>query len=137
MRKAIVAVPRGHYPPRAPYYSQAVKAEGAQLVFIAGQASLDEHGHVVGVGDIGRQLEQTLENMQLVLQEAGLSFDHVVRFLVFLRNREDIPALNEARAQLYPKYFADRAYPASSLIVVKDFVLQDMLLEIEATAVAD
>ena len=40
------------------------------LVIVSGQAALDEHGQVVGVGDFDAQAEQTFRNLSRVL-EAG------------------------------------------------------------------
>jgi endoribonuclease L-PSP len=64
-----------------------------------------------------------------VLQAAGSSLDHVVSTTTYLVNASDYRALNEVRAQ----YFAKDA-PASAVVVVKELVRPDLLVEVEAVA---
>jgi enamine deaminase RidA (YjgF/YER057c/UK114 family) len=70
-------------PPDGPF-SHGVKV--GNLVFLAGQAAVDQEGRVVGKGDIEAQTTQTLENLQLVLEAAGATFDDVATITVYLTN---------------------------------------------------
>jgi enamine deaminase RidA (YjgF/YER057c/UK114 family) len=69
------------------------------------------------------------KNVQQVLHAAGSSLDHVVTTTTYLVNASDYRALNEVRAQ----YFAADA-PASAVVVVKELVRPDLLVEVEAVA---
>ena len=48
-------------------------------VFISGQQSLDEHGSVVGSGDIAAQTRRVFENMKSSLEALGMNLSDLVR----------------------------------------------------------
>jgi enamine deaminase RidA (YjgF/YER057c/UK114 family) len=136
MKKTRVPTPKGHSPQRDPNYSEGIIAEGKRLLFVAGQAAGDESGNIVGIDDLHAQLKQTLDNMKLVLEEAGASFKNVVKILTFLRDYEDVSKFFKARGELYPQYFRDGIYPPNSLVIAS-LAAKELLIEIEAIAVMD
>ena len=76
-------------------FSQAIKVDKAKLeslLFISGQASIDEKENVIGKGDIKAQTRQTLENMISVLSQLGATMDDVVKVTIFV---PDISHFNE------------------------------------------
>jgi enamine deaminase RidA (YjgF/YER057c/UK114 family) len=78
-------------------------------VLLAGTASIDSQGEIVHPNDAVKQTCHMLENMEALLQEAGLSLDHAVQMIVYLRDRSDYPAVSailEARFGGLPKIFA-------------------------------
>jgi len=93
-------------------YSQAVDL--GDLVFLSGQIPLDPaSGQVVGVGDIQAQTERVLQNVQGVLQTAGLTMAHVVRTTVYMVDLAEFAKMNE----VYAKYFPSEP-PARSTVQV-------------------
>lgn len=64
------------------------------------------------------------------LDKLGCSLEDVVRTTVFTRNQECRPEIGEVRKKMFPQ--ATR--PASSSIIVHDFLPKDTLIEIDATA---
>ena len=90
---------------------------------------IDAAGNTVGQGDIVLQTEQTLKNLQNVLEASGASLADVVKVTVFLRNMEQ----RDAVAQVRSRFFKDNL-PASTLVEVTKLVHQDWLIEIEAVA---
>jgi 2-iminobutanoate/2-iminopropanoate deaminase len=93
-------------------YSQAVDA--GDLVFLSGQIPLDPaSGQVVGAGDIQAQTERVLQNVQGVLQTAGLTMAHVVRTTVYMVDLAEFARMNE----VYAKYFPSEP-PARSTVQV-------------------
>ena len=108
-------------------FANGVVAGG--FLYVAGQLPLDVKGDLVGVGDVVRQTEQVLDNVDLVLQAAGATFDDVVRVGVYLLNVADRPAVNTVRR----RYFGD-ARPASTLVEVSALAIPEALVEIEAVA---
>ena len=73
-------------------YSPAIKSNG--LVFVSGQIPLDPaSGELVG-GDIQAQVRRVLENIGLLLGEAGSSFQEVLKVSVFLANLNHSEAMN-------------------------------------------
>jgi enamine deaminase RidA (YjgF/YER057c/UK114 family) len=111
-------------------YSRAVRL-GSQ-VFIAGTTAIDEHGNIVGVGDVYAQARFVWQKMERALLEAGAKLEHVVRIRTFVT---DISRWEEAgRAQ--GEVFQD-IRPAATLVAVTALVHPDLLIEIEADAVIE
>jgi 2-iminobutanoate/2-iminopropanoate deaminase len=106
-------------------YSLGVRS--GNLVFVSGTVGWRPDGSVAA--DIKEQCDQMYKNVQQVLHAAGSSLDHVVTTTTYLVNASDYRALNEVRAQ----YFAKDA-PASAVVVVKELVRPDLLVEVEAVA---
>src|SRR6185295_17887050 len=93
-------------------YSQAVDL--GDLVFLSGQIPLDPaSGQNVGAGDIQAQTERVIQNLQGVLQAAGLTLANIVRTTVFMIDLAEFPKMNE----VYAKYFAQDP-PARSTVQV-------------------
>ena len=110
--------------------SQAVVAKGTN-VFLRGQVSQDlETRETLYVGDPKLQTRKTMENIDLLLKEAGSCMDHVCRIVVYLvdiRYREEV-------YQEMGKWLKG-VYPCSTGLVVPALARPDWLVEIEATAV--
>jgi 2-iminobutanoate/2-iminopropanoate deaminase len=92
-------------------YSLAI-ANG-DLVFISGQIPLDSATGKVVDGDVSAQARRSLENLKSILEEAGLTFGHVVKTTIFLTDMADFAAVNE----VYKAYVSE-PYPARSTIAV-------------------
>lgn len=58
-------------------------------IFISGTASIDNKGNVLHIGDITRQVERMVENVDALLQEAKASFNDVVMAIIYLRDDAD------------------------------------------------
>jgi 2-iminobutanoate/2-iminopropanoate deaminase len=81
-------------------YSHAVKT--GNLVFLAGKTGTDSAGKLAD-GGIGPQTKQTFANLKVVLEAAGLTFDHVVKCNVYLTNMGDFAAMNAIYAEHFSK----------------------------------
>ena len=92
-------------------YSQAIRV--GNLVFTSGQLTLIPSTGELVKYDIKKATVQCLENIKAILDEAGTSFDKVVKTMVFLRDMEDFEDMNE----IYSKYFAVKQ-PARSCVQV-------------------
>ena len=109
-------------------YSQA-KIVG-NFVFASGQIPVNPAtGEVVG-DKIEAQAEQSCKNVGAILEEAGASFDSVVKTTCFLAEIADFAAFNA----VYEKYFTSK--PARSCVAVKDLP-KGVLCEVEAIAVVE
>ena len=107
-------------------YSQAIKANG--LLFVSGQVALDPAtGEFVGT-DVRQQTERVFENLKGILEASGVSFHHVVKTTVFLKDMNDFAAMNE----VYGRYFS-AAPPARSTVQVARLP-KDALVEIDLIA---
>lgn len=118
-------VPTGLSAPIAPY-SWATRT--GSLVFVAGNAALDNQGKVVGDGDIRQQTEKSLENIRITLEAAGATLNDVVKTTVFLTDVANYTGMNE----VYRRYFPTE--PPARSTVLAGLVVTGLLVEIEAIA---
>ncbi|MDE2167067.1 MAG: hypothetical protein KGJ66_12125 [Alphaproteobacteria bacterium] len=101
-------------------------ADRAQL-FISGTASIDEAGSVLFPGDVLRQLDRALDNVEALLQSGAATLADMMYLLVYLRDPTDFARLGG--------YLAER-YPQLPCLIVQGAVCRpDWLVEIEGVAV--
>ncbi len=108
-------------------YSQAVKT--GDLVFTSGQLGIAPATGELISEDISAQVEQTINNIEAVLAEDGLTLADVVKTTVYLRSMQDFAAMNAVYATRFPAPF-----PARSAVEVGPLA-KNALVEIEAIAV--
>ncbi|MFG3255817.1 RidA family protein [Streptomyces sp. NPDC048172] len=112
-------------------YTNVVTGTG-RLVTVAGQIALDRHGNLVGEGDPEAQARQVFENLRRCLASAGVGFDEVVKLTYFVTDIAFLPAIRTVRDE----YVDTARPPASSAVEVSRLFRPDLLLEIEAFALA-
>jgi reactive intermediate/imine deaminase len=113
-------------------YSQVVEVRGGRTLYISGQIPLDSSGQVVGSGDFTAQIKQVFANLKARLDEAGASFNDVVKLNFYLTDGSDIQILRDVRDS-----FLNREQPpASTLVIVKQLLRPELLIEVDAIAVA-
>lgn len=107
-------------------YSQAIKA--GNLIFLSGQIPLNpETMEMVGT-TVEEQTEQVMKNLRAVLEQEGLTLQHVLKTTIFLTSMADFPKVNA----VYEK-FLEAPYPARATIAVAGLP-KNALVEIEAIA---
>ncbi len=102
------------------------------LIFVSGQAAIDEDGSLVGVGDFDAQAEQSFRNLERVLQAAGSGLEKVVKVTIYLTDMSHFPKIVDLRGT----YFR-QPWPADTIGQVAALALPELLIEIEAIALAD
>ncbi len=70
--------------------------------FISGTASIDNKGDVVHVGDIRRQTMRMWENVEKLLEEAGMTMDDAAQVTVYLRDTADYDVVRRMFSEKYP-----------------------------------
>ena len=109
---------------------QAVVARG-RTVFVRGQIAQDlDTRESLHIGDPEAQARKAMENIDLLMREAGGTLEHVCRVVVYLtdiRYRE--PVYREMGRWL------KGVFPVSTGLVVTALARPEWLVEIEATAV--
>jgi 2-iminobutanoate/2-iminopropanoate deaminase len=108
-------------------YSQAVLA--GNLLFVSGQVAFKGGTTELVTHEIGAETDQVMQNIQAILTEAGLAFEHVVKTTIFLSDMGLFGAVNE----VYGKYFTGN-YPARETVAVKGLP-KGVNVEISVTAV--
>ena len=102
------------------------------LVFVSGQAALDLEGNIVGEGDFDVQAEQAFENLQSVLIAAGSGMDKVIKVTIYLTDMAHFGRV----VALRERYFSP-PWPADTLLEVSALALPQLMIEIEAVALAE
>ena len=96
--------------------------------FISGTASIDGSGEVVHLGDVRRQLERTLANVDALLRSGGAQIENMTHFLVYLRDPSDYAIVKN--------YLAER-FPEIPRLILRGAVCRpEWLIEIEGIAIA-
>ena len=93
-------------------YNQAVKA--GELLFISGQVPIDPATNELIKGSVADEAHQVMKNLDAILKEANLTFQHVVKTSIFLSDMNLFTEVNE----VYATYF-DGDYPARETVAVK------------------
>lgn len=93
-------------------YNQAIKANG--FVFISGQVAFDPATNELKMATIQEETHQVMKNLQAILTEAHLTFDHIVKTSIFLSDMGLFGAVNE----VYATYFKGNE-PARETVAVK------------------
>jgi enamine deaminase RidA (YjgF/YER057c/UK114 family) len=110
--------------------SQAVVARGT-MVFLRGQVSQDlDSRESLHSGDAAKQTKKTMQNIALLLDEAGSCMEHVCRIVVYLTDIR----YREAVYQEMGKWLKG-VHPCSTGIVVPALARPEWVVEIEVTAV--
>lgn len=81
-------------------YSQAIKAGG--FLFVSGQLPVHPETGLFD-DDIVHQTHQSLKNLQAIIEEAGLTMEHVVKATVYLDNMADFGEMNAVYATYFTK----------------------------------
>ncbi|SHH94749.1 RidA family protein [Clostridium grantii] len=110
-------------------YSQAVKV--GNLLFTSGQIPIDPATGDYLNDTIEMAAERVFLNLKAVLDEAGTSFDNVIKTTVFLKDLNDFVPFNE----VYAKFFTENQ-PARSCVQVAKLP-KDALVEIELVAIVE
>jgi enamine deaminase RidA (YjgF/YER057c/UK114 family) len=114
-------------------YSHVVEVRGGRTLYIAGQLALDNEGNLVGRGDFRAQVEQVFENLRARLEDGKATFKDVVKLNYYITDASDLVAVREVRNR-----FINRENPpASTLVVVRQLVREEYLIEVEAVAVVN
>jgi enamine deaminase RidA (YjgF/YER057c/UK114 family) len=97
--------------------------------FISGTASIDSAGQVLHVGDVRRQLDRALENIDGLLRAGAASIEDMTHFIVYLRDSADYPRVAHALAERFPS--------VPSVFVRGAVCRPEWLVEVEGIAAVD
>lgn len=95
--------------------------------FISGTASIDSAGRVVHPGDVLRQLDRALGNVDALLRSGSATLDDMMHFTVYLRDPTDFGRVDS--------YLSER-FPQLPILIVQGAVCRpEWLIEVEGVAV--
>ena len=107
-------------------YSQAVIA--GNLLFVSGQIAIDPITNELIDGDISKETEQIMKNIEQVLKQANYTFNDVVKTTIFLSDMAYFAKVNE----VYGSYFSSN-FPARETVAVAGLP-KNVNVEISVTA---
>ena len=111
-------------------YAISLGIRVGDLVFVSGQAAVDEQGRTVGDGDFEAQARQAFANVATVLAAAGSGLEHVVKVTIFVTDMTVIDQVVRLRREFFTP-----PYPADTIAQVASLADPDWQIEIEAIAV--
>jgi 2-iminobutanoate/2-iminopropanoate deaminase len=92
-------------------YSQAIRT--GNLLFCSGQTPINPKSMLIEKIDITSQTANALRNLEIVLNEAGLKLNNVVKTTVFLTDMSDFKEMNSTYEKCFGKH-----RPARSTVAV-------------------
>ena len=124
-----IVQPEGWAPAKG--YANGVLTRGKTL-YIGGQIGWNSEKVFVSKDFIG-QMEQVLNNIKTIVETAGGQVENITRLTWFLIDKSDYLSNQRAVGEAYRRVFG-RHFPAMSVVVVKELIEDEALIEIEATA---
>lgn len=104
------------FTPKAPApigpYSQAVLVNN--MLYTSGQIAINPENNELVLSTIEEETEQVMQNLKAVLQEAGMTFENVIKTTIFIMNMNDFAKIN----LVYGKYFDEKTAPARETVQV-------------------
>ncbi|WNO77020.1 RidA family protein [Streptomyces sp. AM8-1-1] len=104
-----------------------------RTLYISGQTAMSDDGKPLHDGDMAAQLALSLDNLEAVLGEAGMSLANLVRLNVCTT---DVDLLFQHYGELAGRLGAARVAPATTMLGVARLALPTLMVELEGTAVA-
>ncbi|MGW7278551.1 RidA family protein [Streptomyces sp. NPDC054844] len=115
-------------------YSQGEIVSGAtRTLYCSGQAAMSGEGKPQHAGDMAAQLALTIDNLEAVLGEAGMSLANLVRLNVYTT---DVDGLFAHYGLLASRLGAAGVAPTTTMLGVARLAVPDLMVELEGTAVA-
>jgi 2-iminobutanoate/2-iminopropanoate deaminase len=107
----------------------AVVQGNGRIVHLKGQVPLDQHGQLVGEGDIREQLRQVFDNLTVVLAEVGGVLADVISLIQYTTDIKAFVAAGDIRTSYFSK-----PYPVTSTVQVSALYRPEVLVEIAGIA---
>ncbi|WP_156742838.1 RidA family protein [Occultella aeris] len=103
-----------------------------RTLYISGQTAMSADGRPQHEGDVAAQLALSLDNLEAVLGEAGMTLANLVRLNVYTT---DVDALFPHYGVLAARLGAARVAPTTTMLGVSRLAIPGQLVELEGTAV--
>lgn len=115
-------------------YNQAEIIEGGtRQLIVAGQTSVDGEGNPMHPGDMRAQIAQALDNLEAVLNEAGMDLSNIVKLGIYAT---DVDEALKSFDLMGMRFGPTGNAPPMTLLGVTRLAIAPLMFEIEATATA-
>ncbi|MFJ5732635.1 RidA family protein [Streptomyces paradoxus] len=105
----------------------------SRTLYISGQTAMNKEGKPEHDGDMAAQLALSIDNIEAVLAEAGMSLSNLVRLNVYTT---DVDLLFQHYGVLAGRLGAARVSPTTTMLGVTRLAIPGQMVELEGTAVA-
>lgn len=99
------------------------------LVFLSGQAAIDQNGEIVGAGDIDAQIDQAMANIERALTAAGSGLERIFKITVYLTDISNFDRIMAMRERYFSK-----PWPADTTVGVAALALPELMVELDVIA---
>lgn len=110
-------------------YAQGVKV--GDTIYLSGQVSHDDHGTIIGRGDMEAQMRRAYANMDKMLRQYSTTMANVVDEVLFVT---DMEAAFAAATKVRPDVFRGRPVVASTLVQIQRLAFPELMIEIKCIA---
>lgn len=93
-------------------YSQAILK--GNTLYTSGQIAINPKTGELNTENIQVETQQVMENLKSVLEEAGMTFENVVKTTIFIMDMNDFANINS----VYGTYFDEKIAPARETVQV-------------------
>lgn len=108
-------------------YNQAILIK--DTLYISGQTPIDPKTGKLVEGDVQVEAHQCMKNLQAILEQAGMTFENVVKTSIFLKDMHQFAQVNE----VYGSYFNADTAPARETVEVANL---PMFVNVEISMIA-
>ena len=108
-------------------YNQAIFA--GNTLYISGQIALDPKSGDLKTDDLEEETKLVLENLKAIIEESGLTMDHIVKTSIFISDMNNFGKINE----VYSRYFNSENAPARETVEVANL---PKFVHVEISAIA-
>ena len=91
-------------------YNQAILVK--DTLYVSGQIGLNPQTMKLVDGGVTAEAEQVMLNLKAVLEEAGMTFENVIKSTIFVDDMNNFSKVNE----VYGKYFNEETAPARECV---------------------
>lgn len=115
-------------------FNQGELLEGhTRELYLSGQAAMSGDGQPQHAGDMAAQVNLALDNIEAVLEQANMGLSNVVRLNIYTT---DVDLLFANYGLIAERLGSAGVAPPGSLLGVTRLAFPDLMVELEATAVA-
>lgn len=93
-------------------YSQAILT--GNTLYTSGQIAINPETGALILDDITTEAKQVMQNLKAVLDEAGMTFENVIKTTIFLSDMNNFTEVNA----VYGSYFNEATAPARETVAV-------------------
>ena len=116
-----------------PAFTNVITVTGpAKTIYVGGQDAIDGSGQIIGKGDIKRQTEQVLNNLQTALKAAGADLENIIKWNIYVVQGQPLQPGLEAFQQIWGRRPNP---PVITMAFVAGLANPDFLVEMDAIAV--